>query len=213
MFHIFDLKPMVRCCTKNPSKNSPPGFMQGVVTNSLLASDSVQMKEGSVMDNCIVRSHLICEENTIISHCHVDGDEDSIIINIPSGWLFHTAALMAANAVRYVTVAFRVEDELKNPLKRSCTWKDCFGALHEFYNDDDSLWSAKLFEAKETMGQSFITTWKSVMSGLKTQLSCDKAARHESLRLYSMEDILNMKHMPTMLEHKEQILALQGRGI
>ena len=189
-------------------------FNDGVITHSILDSKSIRIEKGCIMDHCIVSVPLICEEKTIVSYCHLDIDsaplkDDSVVV-IPSGWLFHTVAVMEDNTIFYVTIAFKVEDDLKDSLENSSTWRDCFSSVF-FSSNKDTLWKAKFFEPKETMGQSFKATFDSVICGLENSENVQKTKNENNkLHYYSMEDIISLKHMPTILQYKKKITSIQS---
>jgi len=159
--------------------------LNGIAINSIVKAQ-VELKDESIMDHCIIDVPLTCERRTILSQCHIDDPE---IVIIPTGWLFHTATLMEDEELLYVTIAFLLDDNLKGSVGHSQSWKNTPSA------ESCSLWAAKLFEAKDTMAKSFTTTWKSVMTG------CSVSNNLSSIRRYSMEDVIKLKHLPTMLDY------------
>lgn len=167
--------------------------IKGVVTTSLLQVP-VKMMEDSIMDSCIINVPIICERSTIVSSCCIDDPE---VQSIPAGWMFHTAALKedANSCVLYVTVAFCIKDDLKESIEKSRGWKET-----HLESPLCSLWLARLFEAKETMGQSFTATWR-LVTNLQTNTVTDKT----DTQRFSMEDILKLKYIPAMMEHKRII--------
>lgn len=137
------MKPIAQSFCREPSG------IQGIVTTSCLEAD-VESMIGSVMDSCIVNVPVVCERQTIVSHCVID---DPIIQVIPSCWMFHTAAVKQENSVLYVTIAFRIDDDLKGRVEQSRGWK---GTTLE--HPTSTLWQARLFPGLGTMSQSFTAT-------------------------------------------------------
>lgn len=165
--------------------------IKGVVTTSLLQAE-VKMMEDSVMDSSIINVPLICERSTIVSGCYID---DAEVKRIPMNWMFHTAALKQDSSVLYVTVAFCIYDDLKGSIEKSREWKGT-----NLESPSCSLWEARLFEAKETMSQSFTATWRLVIN-LQENIVTDKT----DTRRFSMDDILKLKCIPAMMQHKRDI--------
>lgn len=165
----------------------------GVVTASLLRAEVKQMGN-SVLDSCVINVPLVCQTSTILSNCLI---EDPVVNTIPAGWMFHTAAVKQDRSVLYVTIAFHVDDDLKGSVGRSCGWKlaKCSAS---------SLWQARLFEAHETMSQSFTSTWKSVVSLQSKTILEDLSSTIDNQR-FSMEDIVQLKYIPAMLEFRRSI--------
>lgn len=167
--------------------------IKGVVTASVLQA-SVKMMEDSIMDSCIIDVPIICERFTIVSSCCIDDPE---VKSIPANWMFHTAALKqdTDNSALYVTVAFCINDDLKGSLEKSLGWKGT-----NLESPLCSLWLARLFEAKETMGQSFTATWRLVTNPDKITVT-----HKTDTRRFSMEDIIKLKYIPAMMQHKRTI--------
>lgn len=182
LFQILGMKQLVGVigsCYRNSC------LIQGIVINSLVEAD-IEMKTKSIMDNCIITVPLVCEESTILSHCRI---ESPIITFIPAGWLLHTAAITVDDAIMHVTIAFHVTEDLKGDITQSPHWK-------EMLNDQQyscSIWQSKLFEARQTMGESFLATWKQVTN---------PSFVSSSSRRYSMQDIIKFKHFPSMMSHR-----------
>lgn len=164
--------------------------IQGVVTASILRAE-IEMMKDSIMDSCIVSVPFVCEPRTIISHCLID---DPVVNVIPSPWLFHTAAVKQGTCVLYITIAFRTDDDLKGSVEESHGWN---GSI--FVSPNDTLWRARLFEARETMSQSFVATWKMVAKG------GENTSERVNFQRFSMEDIVELKCIPAMMEHREII--------
>lgn len=179
LFQTFGMKRLVGSKCRNSF------LIQGIVINSLVEAD-IEMKPNSIMDNCIITVPLVCEESTILSHCRI---ESPIITFIPTGWLFHTASINVADAVLHVTIAFNVTEDLKGDITQS-------RLLSEMQNNQThscSIWQFKLFEARQTMAESFLATWK--------QVTNPSSFSSNSCR-YSMQDIINSKHLPSMMKHR-----------
>jgi len=180
------MKPRVQSFLHNPSR------IQGIVTLSCIEADAAMM-EDSIMDSCIVNVPIICEQQTIVSHCLID---DPMINVIPSGWMFHTAAVKQENSVLYITIAFRVDDDLKGTIEQSHGWKGT-----NLAPTTSTQWQAKLFEAHETMSQSFTATWRSVIN-LREHAEPNQIRK---LQRFSMEDIVKKKDIPAMMQHREDV--------
>ena len=163
--------------------------IQGVVTTSCLQAE-VEMMKDSIMDSCIVSVPIVCEPRTIISHCLID---DPVVNVIPAAWLFHTAAVKNEDSILYITIAFRTDDDLKGSLEQSHGWKNS-----PFGSPADILWRVRLFEACETMSQSFVATWKIVAK-------VDTGSERNNSQRFSMEDIVQLKYIPAMMEHRRVI--------
>ena len=155
-----------------------------------------EMMQDSIMDSCIVNVPIICEQRTILSHCLID---DPLINVIPSGWMFHTAAVKQDDLVFYVTIAFPVEDDLKGTIEKSRGWKGTSLAT-----TTSTQWQAKLFEARETMSQSFTVTWRNVIN-LGEQAREKESFEVRKLQRFSMEDIVKIKDIPAMMRHRENV--------
>lgn len=164
--------------------------IKGVVTTSLLYAQ-VEMENNSIMDSCIITVPVVCEQSTIISNCLID---DPIVKNIPEKWLFHTAALKHNNSILYVTVAFCIHDDLKDSVANSNGWK-----IANLERPSCSLWQARLFEAHDTMGKSFAATWRLVENLRETN-------SNSSLVRFSMEDVVKLKYIPALMEHRRTII-------
>lgn len=186
LFQTLGMKLRVQSFLSNPSR------IQGIVTLSCIEADAEMMKD-SIMDSCIVNVPIICEQQTIVSHCLID---DPVINVIPSGWMFHTAAVKQENSVLYVTIAFRVDDDLKGTIEQSHGWKGTSLA-----STTSTQWQAKLFEAHETMSQSFTATWRSVTNLLEHAESKEM----RKLQRFSMEDIVQKKDIPAMMQHRVNV--------
>ena len=143
------------------------------------------------MDNTIITSPLVCEESTILSHCCID---NPIVTHIPKNWLFHTAAITIDGAVLYVTIAFSVTEDLKGDINQSPHWK----TLHVQPGIACSIWQSRLFEARKTMGESFLATWNQVTAPFSTIYSSNSPR-------YSMQDIIKFKYLPSMISHRESL--------
>jgi len=186
LFQTLGMKRLVGSGCRNSS------LVQGIVINSLVEAD-IEMKPKSIMDNCIITVPLVCNESTILSHCRI---ESPIITFIPTGWLFHTAAIKVDNEIVHVTIAFHVTEDLKGDIIQSPYWK---GMLND-QKLSCSIWQSKLFEARQTMAESFLATWKQVTNPPSvTSSSCR----------YSMQDIVKSKHLPSMMNHRA---FLEGCG-
>lgn len=145
----------------------------------------------SIMDCCIINVPLVCEESTILTNCHI---EDPVVQNIPAGWMFHTAAVKIDNVILYITIAFRVDDDLKGSVDQSIGWKSTI-----LESPSSSLWQARLFEAHKTMSKSFTSTWNSVVSPKM------RTSEELSQQRFSMEDIVQLKFIPAIMEHRRSI--------
>lgn len=189
LFQTFGMKSFVRCQGLENLCGA-----QGIAINSVFKA-KVDLKEETVVDDCIIAIPLVCEKRVILSCCQLGDPEVGVI---PAGWLFHTAALMIDGNVLYVTVAFLVDDDLKGSLGQSRSWKH----VADVEAQHTSVWEAPLFEAKPTMSQSFTATWKSVT----------RNGQHDSdnhVRRFSMKDIIKLKHIPAMLQHSQNINRLR----
>lgn len=164
--------------------------LQGVTVNCLLEAP-VETMPGSIIESCIIRVPIFCGPRTILSNCLVENEE---IKTIPSEWLFHTAAIKEENQLLFVTIAFTLTDDLKGAVEESIGWS------HETdLPSETPLWKAKLFEAHKSMGQSFLATWKKIALNMKV----DK--RQSSKKFYSMADVVQLKFLPAILEHRKSI--------
>ena len=65
-------------------------------------------------------------------------------------------------------------------------------------------WQAKLFEARETMSQSFTVTWRNVIN-LGEQAREKESFEVRKLQRFSMEDIVKIKDIPAMMRHRENV--------
>ncbi|XP_057377678.1 fucose-1-phosphate guanylyltransferase-like [Daphnia carinata] len=185
LFQTLAMKPIAQSLCRKP-----PGI-QGIITTSCLEAD-VESMSGSVMDSCIVNVPVVCERQTIVSHCVID---DPLIKVIPSCWMFHTAAVKQDNAVLYVTIAFRIDDDLKGRIEQSRSWN---GTTLE--HPTSTLWQARLFAGLATMSESFTATWKMVSNREKNEELI------KTLQRFSMEDIVQHKYIPAMMQHRENVL-------
>lgn len=162
--------------------------IRGVVVNSIVQAGTV-VEPSSIMDTCLVEVPVHVEGRTILSQCVID---DPDIKTIPSGWLFHTAALDGGERSWYVTVAFRVDDDLKGETRDSQSWMDLGGVP-----PTTSLWEARLFAAEATRSESFKATWRLVTDRHRTATS--------DVALYSQADVVQNKCIASMLHHRNQI--------
>lgn len=187
LFQTLAMKPLAQSfCLK-------PSGIQGIVTTSYLETHVETMKD-SVMDSCIVNVPVVCEGHTIVSHCLID---DPMIKIIPSRWMFHTAAVKHENSVLYVTIAFRIDDDLKGTVEQSSGWK---GTPLE--SPTSTLWQARLFAGHGTMSQSFTATWRMVSNRSENE----ELTKTNTLQRFSMEDIVQQKCIPAMMQHRANVL-------
>ena len=183
LFQILGMKPVVHC------RSSGNLICRGIITNSVVDS-AVEIGQNSVIDNCIFVTPLVVEPNTILSNCVIN---DPDIKAIPSGWLFHSSAIKKNEENLYVTIAFRLDEDLKTCVEHS--WKHLAEA-------NSSLWTGHLFEARTTMSDSFSTTWRSVTRGAQVGRNNDGIVR------YSMVDIVKLKRVEGFLQHRNNISRL-----
>jgi len=181
LFSTLGMKSVVRCRTRNKL------ICHGVITNSVMES-VLEVGEGSTVDTCLFHTPLVIEPNTIVSNCVINDPEITVI---PSGWLFHSSAIRQNGVDLYVTIAFRLDENLKTCVEHS--WRHLAEA-------NCSLWTARLFEARATMSESFSVTWKSV-TRQKQETNVDSAPR------FSMVDIVRLKHIDGFLQHRSNINA------
>lgn len=163
--------------------------LDGITINCLVAAAATSMPD-SIMESCIIRVPIICESRAILNNCLVESAE---ITAIPACWMFHTTAIKDEDKLLYVTAAFMVTDDLKGALRESTGWSRVASVP-----SDTLLWKSKLFEAHESMGQSFLATWKTVTCKTINTLSCAR-------NLYSMDDVVRLKYLPAILEHRDLI--------
>ena len=186
LFRTLNMKTFVQSMCHNSRG------LQGVVSTSVLQAEVVSM-ENSIMDSCIISVPVICEPRTIVSHCVIG---DPVVKTIPAGWMFHTAAIKQNHSVRYITIAFLVNDDLKGTIEQSNGWKST-----TLDSASCTLWQARLFEAYDTMDKSFAETWKKV-----TNFSSNhKEEPMDHVTRFSMQDIVKLKHIPSMMEHMDNI--------
>ena len=181
-FKSLAMEPVVNCHLSDSSK------LEGTAVNCLWRAN-VQMEHGSIMDTTVIATPLIVGAESIVSNCWIDNCE---IDRIPADWLFHTVPIFSNNCSLFVTIAFNVRDDLKARLEQSHSWKH----LSHHFAANVSSWNAKLFVARPSMSESFYETWSQVT---KTCWNEECAQR------FSMADIISMKNIPALMEHREYI--------
>ena len=183
LFSILGMKTILHC---HSGKNLN---CRGIILDSVVDA-AVEVGEGSVVDHCIFHTPLIVESNTILSNCVINGADIDII---PSGWLFHSSAILKDGQNLYVTIAFRLDENLKTCTEHS--WK-------HLAEENSSLWTAHLFKASATMRDSFSSTWRSVTRNNQVDRKEDDIVR------YSMMDIVKLKRIEGFLQHRANIYQL-----
>lgn len=180
LYRVLGMKPVVHCRT------GASLTCRGIITDSVIQS-AVEISQGSTVDNCIFHTPLVVEPCVILSNCVINDPDIKII---PSGWLFHSSAIKKDGKYSYVTIAFRIDENLKTCVEHS--WK-------HLAEGGSSLWTARLFEARTSMSDSFSTTWRSVTRSIQCQHKDDDIVR------FSMIDIVKLKHVEGFLQHRNSI--------
>ena len=181
-FQTLGMKPIVAV----DCQHSDRANIEGTVMNCVFTED-VGVGDKSIVDHCIFHVPLIIGSGSIVSNCAVNCVP---IDRIPSDWLFHTVPIWLRESVSYVTVAFRVDDDLKGRVETSQSWK------HINLGIDCALWNARIFQPQATMSESFYSTWQLVNRKIQLDNAADRV---------SMADIVRIKHVPSFMKHKEMI--------
>lgn len=128
-------------------------------------------------------------------------------IEVPSNVFMHTISIKVDNGLRYVTIFFDKDDNVKK------VYKDLKSLifLGKHLPDDlikamenpkkNSVWGLKIFNAEKTMSESFVTSLRFIKAYLNGDLN---DMLNEKLVSYSMFDLLEMNDCEDMIEFRER---------
>ena len=167
----------------------PP--QDGVVLSAVLSPD-VRLPSDAMAEFCRLEGAVEVGAGSLLSHCHLVGP-----VRVPAHVLLHTAAVTWRGRRRHVALAMGVGDGVKEAPARllGCPVDGAAG----------SLWTARLFEAADSMSEAAATTLQRLAAGSV------RAEEH----LWSMQDVMQNWDPMAMLDfrdgiHKEVAAAAAG---
>lgn len=165
---------------------------------------NVTIGEGSIIEYSILGTNASVGCACIVSGCCLPNKA-----TLPNESFYHTVPIRDNNKNYYVTVAFEIKANIKKtlPLRNALESILYFGRpLKQFQlahdNEGLSLWTAKMFPRADTMERSFELT---------CQLVTGKAVTFQG-KLYSMSDLLALKHLETAIGHRKLIASKTNLG-
>lgn len=175
-----------------------------------------------VLEYSHVSSPIEIGDYCILSNCRICCADVSSKIVVPPRSCFHTAAVQIGTDVKFVTIAFGLQDDLKKsvplacsgateleylgvPLQRACNVLDI--AVDDLFAKDAksfSLWTARLFLVADSMEESFAITSFMTCKLLNYSSFCDSPLPLSSVHL-SMAEIVQYKCVKRMIKFQENL--------
>ena len=153
----------------------------------------------SVIEYSVIRvgRELIIEDGAIVSNCFV-GEKVS---RLSGNRVYHTVPIRENGQIRFVTVSFHFEDDLKKMYSNS------EGLLQPAFMNNNNfekrpevcLWEAKLFPSASSMEEAFYATSELLHNDDGgTTLTTSKRM------FYSMDDLIRLKDRNAILEYRKK---------
>ncbi|XP_059150865.1 fucose-1-phosphate guanylyltransferase-like [Physella acuta] len=185
------------------------------VMHSIMHTQSV-IGDNCVIDYCDFPLPLEISSNCILSNCQLSNADSAGGVNIPTESFLHTVPISLQGTVRFVTVYFNINDDLKKSVA-SCDVESLpfsGGSIKEFlsanslsvedvvpgcYKDRKiSLWSLKLYPAKDSMSASFRDAVVALNLETREVNPVDEP-------LFSIADLLKVKDVKAMLTFRKNL--------
>lgn len=195
----------------------------GITVMHSVVQSYVRIAKFTVIEYCLISSPTQIGSESILSNCKIRPFNENQAIVVPSRCCFHTVAIQNEGQIRFVTLVFSIEDDLKwhssaEHWKRDLTFMNIplqtvcviLGLspkhLFHFGCQSFSLWNAKLFPVADTMEESFRLTNSMACKLLDVD---EEVVRHvEPECRISMAEILERKNVEKMIEFQENLRQL-----
>ncbi|KAF0301090.1 Fucose-1-phosphate guanylyltransferase [Amphibalanus amphitrite] len=152
----------------------------GVVMYSALCPHS-RVPASAMVEFCRLQKVEV-GDGSLLSHCHVEGPE-----RVPAHVLLHTAAVTWRGRRQYVALGMGMQDPVKEA--------PALLAGRPVAHTTGPLWSARLFEAADTMAQAAAATLRRLTEA-QPQVADD---------LWSMEDVMKHWDPMAMLDFRDEL--------
>lgn len=189
----------------------------GCVMHSVLPDES-HISKMVVLEFCHFNQPLHVLENSLLSNCEfLNFPPGKNVIKIPENIFLHTVPVILDKTIKYVTLAFHIEDDIKKTVEEEKlesllffqkNFKEisasfdisvsCF--FSAVTSETFSLWNAQLFPIANSMSESFELTLN-----LITAIKEGKRFDFNPHLLMSMQTILEKRSVSQMLEFRNEL--------
>ena len=190
----------------------------GCVMHSVL-SDKSHISKMAILEFCHFNQPLNVLENSLLSNCEfLCFPPKKNVIKIPKNTFMHTIPVILNNTIKYVTLTFHIDDDIKKNVKTEELENLLFFqknlkevaalldiSISQMFSSITSettfsLWNAQLFPVADSMSESFELTLN-LITGIKEGKKFD-SNQHMSM---SIQNILEKRSVDQMLEYRNEL--------